>query len=196
LFIADEVQSGFGRTGKLFAVERSGARADVIVFAKGIASGMPIAGIASRKELLDMQPPGSQGGTYAGHAVACAAANATIEVLTRPGFLENVNQRGQQLRAGLNEMRATSAGHGILPIRDVRGHGLMIGIEFDDDVVPKGTADKVKEACLSRGLIILSTGLKETLRMIPPLNVSPQECDEALHIIRGALAEVTLELRK
>jgi len=196
LFIADEVQTGFGRTGKLFAIERSRTRADILVFAKGIASGVPIAGIASRKELFDKQSPGSQGGTYAGNAIACAAANATIEVLTRPGFLENVNERGDQLRAALNEMKAESAGHGILPIKDVRGHGLMIGIEFDNNVIPKGTANKVAEACLSRGLIILSTGVFETIRMIPPLNVSAKECDEALRVIRDALAEVASELKK
>lgn len=195
LFVADEVQTGFGRTGRLFAIEHSGARPDVLVFAKGIASGMPLAGIASRKELFDKQIPGSQGGTYAGNAVACAAANATIGVLTKSGFMENVNERGEQLRSGLEEMKAMSA-DGVVPIKDVRGHGLMIGIEFDKDVVPKGTAATFAKACLSRGLIILSTGIFETIRMIPPLNVSSEECGEALHIVRDAHAEVASALEQ
>jgi 4-aminobutyrate aminotransferase len=189
LFIADEVQTGFGRTGKMFAIERSGAKPDVMVFAKGIASGIPIAGIASRRELTDKQPAGSQGGTYAGNAMACAAANATIGVLTRQGFLDHVNERGDQLRTGIEDMRQ------LLPVKDIRGHGLMIGIEFDKSVVPKGMASKVTKACLSRGMIILSTGVFETIRMIPPLNVSASECEEALTILKAAFEEVAEELK-
>jgi 4-aminobutyrate aminotransferase len=189
LFIADEVQTGFGRTGKMFAIERSGAKPDVLVFAKGIASGIPIAGIASRKELTDAQPAGAQGGTYAGNAIACAAANATIGVLSKDGFMDDVNARGEQLRAGLHEMKH------LLPVKDIRGHGLMIGIEFDKDVVPKGFAGKISKACLSRGMIILSTGVFETIRMIPPLNVSASECDESLKIMKAAFEEVAAELK-
>merc|ERR1712100_468275 len=101
LLVADEVQSGFGRTGKMFAVEHYGVNPDIMIFAKGIATGMPIAGIAARKDLMNAQPGGSQGGTYAGNAVAAAAANATIEVMYDDNVLANVEQRGEQMMDGL-----------------------------------------------------------------------------------------------
>ena len=94
LFVADEVQSGFGRTGKMFAVEHLGVEPDVICMAKGIASGFPFAALGTRRELDDRWPRGSHGGTYGGNPIGCAAALATIEVLTEPGFLDNVNARG------------------------------------------------------------------------------------------------------
>lgn len=183
LFIADEVQSGFGRTGKMFAVERYGVTPDIMVFAKGIASGIPIAGIASRRELMNTQPGGSQGGTYAGNAIACAAANATIDVMTQPGFLQRVDERGKQLTEGFLAMQEDFPG----VILQVRGPGLMIGVEFDPDKVEKGFATKVVKACLSRGLIVLSTGIYETLRIIPPLTVSAEECSIALAILRDSI---------
>jgi len=185
LLIADEVQTGFGRTGKMFAIEHApGVQPDVLIFAKGVASGLPLAGIASRRELTDRQPAGSQGGTYAGNAISCSAANATIDVLKRDGFMQKVNERGEQLRSGLEAMR------GILPIKDIRGHGLMIGVEFDKDKLSKGIAAQVSKACLSRGLIMLQTGVFETIRMVPPLNVSASDCEHALRIIRASLEEV------
>merc|ERR1719359_1006668 len=101
LLIADEVQTGFGRTGKMFAVENYDVQPDILIFAKGIATGMPIAGIAARTALTNLQPAGSQGGTYAGNAVACAAAKATIETIEEENILANVTARGMQLRDGL-----------------------------------------------------------------------------------------------
>mmetsp|Transcript_102377 Transcript_102377/g.285256 ORF Transcript_102377/g.285256 Transcript_102377/m.285256 type:complete len:449 (-) Transcript_102377:235-1581(-) len=183
LFIADEVQSGFGRTGRMFAMEHAGVHPDILVFAKGIASGFPIAGIASRKELMDTQPGGSQGGTYSGNVVACAAANATLEVMLEPGFMANVQERGQQLTRGFKAMQRD----GIAPIADVRGPGLMIGLEFDDSKVEKGFATKVCKACLSNGVVVLNTGIYETLRIIPPLTISEEECDLGLNVIRKSL---------
>jgi len=185
LFIADEVQSGFGRTGKMFAVEHDGVHPDILVFAKGIATGFPLAGIASRKELMDKQPGGSQGGTYAGNAVACAAANATIEVMLNDGILANVEERGRQITEGLLAMQREG-----YPIKEVRGPGLMIGMDFDTTKVAKGFAATVAKACLARGAIILPTGIFETLRLIPPLIISSDECAQALAILRDALQEV------
>ena len=118
LFVADEVQSGFGRTGKLFSVEHSGIEPDVICMAKGIASGFPFAALGTRRELDDRWPRGSHGGTYGGNPIGCAAALATIDILTAPGFLDNVNARGAQLLDGLRSVQADDSG-----LRQVRGVG-------------------------------------------------------------------------
>uniref|UniRef100_A0A7S1S0V8 Acetylornithine transaminase n=1 Tax=Alexandrium catenella TaxID=2925 RepID=A0A7S1S0V8_ALECA len=185
LFIADEVQSGAGRTGKMWAMEHEGVHPDILVFAKGIATGFPLAGIASRKELMDVQPGGSQGGTYAGNIVACAAANAVLDVMAEPGFFETVQARGQQIKDGLEAMKRD----GVAPITEVRGPGLMIGVEFDENKVGKGFSSQVCKACLSNGLILLNTGLYETMRVIPPLTVSEEECDIALSIFRKSLQQ-------
>lgn len=108
LLIADEVQCGFGRTGSYFAIDgHFDVVPDILVMAKGIADGYPLSGIASRKELTDMQPPGSMGGTYAGNAVACAAALATQEVIQEENLLENTRARGAQIRAGLEKLKAS-----------------------------------------------------------------------------------------
>lgn len=186
LFIADEVQSGFGRTGRMFAVERDNVAPDILVFAKGVASGLPLAGIASRKDLMDKQPAGSQGGTYAGNALACAAANATIDVMTEPGFMDAVEERGRQLTDGFLALQRKHP----QVIKQVRGPGLMIGVEFDDAQVEKGFAGKVSKACLARGMVVLPTGIFETLRIIPPLTVNATECEQALAIFTAALEDV------
>jgi len=181
LFIADEVQSGFGRTGSMFAVNHDNVSPDILVFAKGVASGFPLAGIASRRDLTATQPPGSQGGTYAGNVIACAAANATLEIMMAPGFLEGVNARGEQLRRSLQRLQEQHPE----VIQEVRGPGLMIGLEFHQ--VPKGFAQQVVKACLARGLILLPTGIFETLRIIPPLTVSEEECDKGVSILKDAI---------
>ena len=110
LFVADEVQTGFGRTGRMFAVEHYGVQPDVICMAKGIASGFPFAALGASAELMARWPTGSHGGTYGGNPIGCAAALATIEVLTEPGFLDNVRARGEQLMAGLSELQAEDEG--------------------------------------------------------------------------------------
>ncbi|CAI5734516.1 unnamed protein product [Hyaloperonospora brassicae] len=187
LLIADEVQSGFGRTGSHFAIDgHFDVQPDILAFAKGIADGYPISGIASRKELTDTQPAGSMGGTYAGNAVACAAAIATQEVIAEENVLENTRARGAQLRAGLDELKAS----GRYPIVDVRGLGLMIGVEFDFTTTPKGTAHRISLACLDHGMMLLTTSIYETLRFMPPLTVTESECALALEIFRKALDDV------
>ncbi|KAI9915817.1 hypothetical protein PsorP6_008003 [Peronosclerospora sorghi] len=187
LLIADEVQSGFARTGNYFAIDgHFHVQPDIIAFAKGIADGYPISGIASRKELMDMQPPGSMGGTYAGNPVACAAAIATQEVIAEENVLENTRARGAQLQAGLNKLKAS----GKYPILDVRGLGLMIGVEFDPARTPSGTVSKISSACLNHGMMLLTTSIFETLRFMPPLTVSEDECKLALGIFEMALDDV------
>ena len=180
LFIADEVQSGFGRTGKLFAVEHSGIEPDIICMAKGIASGFPFAALGTTEELSSRWPTGSHGGTYGGNAIGCAAALATIEVLTAPGFLDNVNARGEQLMCGLRAVQADDDG-----ITQVRGLGLMVGTDFHD---PSRVA-AVQARCLSEGhLIVMNAGTYgRTLRWMPPLVVDEQEIDLALTVFGSAV---------
>ena len=146
VFIADEVQSGFGRTGELFAVDHLGIEPDVICMAKGIASGFPFAALGTRRELDDRWPTGSHGGTYGGNPIGCAAALATIEVLTSDGFLDNVRARGGQLVDGLTELQAGDPG-----LVQVRGVGLMIATVFDD---PARVA-AIQRHCLREGHLIL-----------------------------------------
>ena len=187
LLIADEIQSGFGRTGDYFAIDgHFDVQPDILTFAKGIADGYPISGIASRKEFMDTQPPGSMGGTFAGNAVACAAAIATQEVFAEENVLENTRIRGAQLRAGLNNLKAS----GKYPILDVRGLGLMIGLEFDPAAAPKGTANKISMACLRHGMMLLTTSIYETLRFMPALTVTEDECTLALEIFERSLNDV------
>jgi 4-aminobutyrate aminotransferase len=180
LFIADEVQSGFGRTGELFAVEHFGIEPDVICMAKGIASGFPFAALGTRRELDDRWPTGSHGGTYGGNPIGCAAALATIEVMTEPGFLDNVRERGAQLMSGLGELQQLDDG-----FRQVRGLGLMVASVFDD---PARVA-AVAAHCRQEGrLILMSAGTYGTaLRWMPPLVVSASEIDEGLSAFAAAL---------
>lgn len=180
LFVADEVQSGFGRTGKMFAVEHYGVEPDVICMAKGIASGFPFAALGTRRELDDRWPTGSHGGTYAGNAIGCAAALATIEVLREPGFLDNVLARGEQLQAGIRELQRE---HDV--IAQVRGLGLMVGTEFHD---PARVA-AVQQHCLREGrLILMNAGTYGAcLRWMPPLVVTEHEIDLALAAFGAAL---------
>ncbi|MBA3287727.1 MAG: aspartate aminotransferase family protein [Acidimicrobiia bacterium] len=180
LFIADEVQSGFGRTGTMFAVEQLGVEPDVICMAKGIASGFPFAALGTRRALDDRWPTGSHGGTYGGNPMGCAAALATIDVMTAPGFLENVRDRGDQLRDGLRQLQAQHDG-----LRQVRGLGLMVASVFDDPA----RVSAVAQHCLRDGrLILMSAGTAGTaLRWMPPLVVTAAEIDEALHAFGAAV---------
>jgi 4-aminobutyrate aminotransferase len=186
LLIADEVQCGFGRTGKMFAVEHFGVTPDILIMAKGIASGYPLSAIATRHELSKVQPPGSMGGTYSGNAVACAAALATIEVFEEENILQNVQARSEQLVTGLHEI----VQRGKYPVKEIRGLGLMIGMEFDKSV-RKGFSHEVsKRLCDHHNMLLLNTSIFETIRYIPPLNVTKEEVDIALHKTELAMQEL------
>jgi 4-aminobutyrate aminotransferase len=188
LLIADEIQSGFGRTGKWFAQEHFGLVPDIMTAAKGIASGLPLSGVFSRMELMQKWLPGSHGGTYGGNAVACAAAVATIQAIKAEGMIENARARSEQLMTGLRHLQEEFPAIG-----DVRGLGVMIGTEFRDaERKPdKATAKAVAHACLDRKLMLLTCGpWDNTIRWIPPLVVKPEQIDEGLHIFRAALEEV------
>ena len=182
LFIADEVQSGFGRTGRMFAIEHYDIEPDIICMAKGIASGFPFAALGTRRELDDRWPTGSHGGTYGGNPMGCAAALATIDVLTADGFMHNVQQRGEQLRNGLLSLR-----HDV--VTDVRGNGLMVAADLNSAELTKA----VVSHCLNdEKLILMTAGAQgNTIRFMPPLTVSEEEIDLALAALRNALRSAT-----
>jgi 4-aminobutyrate aminotransferase len=189
LLILDEIQSGFGRTGKWFAFEHYGVEPDIMTVAKGIASGLPLSGVFSNLDLMKKWPGGSHGGTYGGNAVACAASVATIQAIREEAMLENALQRGTQLQTGLRKLQE------IYPqIGDVRGLGLMIGTEFELDGKFKNAKPLVKEimhAAEERGLLLLSCGTYDsTIRWIPPLNVSAEQVKDALDIFADSLKQV------
>ena len=186
LLIADEVQTGYGRTGRFWGHQHAeGVTPDVIVTAKGLASGFPLSAIAAPKALMEKAWPGSQGGTYGGNAVACAAALATLGVVQEEGLVENSRVQGEKLVAGVRD-----AAQGIAAIGDVRGIGLMVGIEFVDAAgKPDGaTAAKVHAAAAEQGLLLLTCGVYgNVVRMIPPLVVTAEQIDEGLALWTKAL---------
>jgi 4-aminobutyrate aminotransferase len=184
LLVADEVQSGFGRTGKFFAVEHFGLVPDIMTMAKGLASGFPLSGVAAPRALMDKWIPGSHGGTYGGNAVACAAAEATIRVL-QDGPVENAARMGQFLMDGLHEIQ------GRFPVMgDVRGLGLMVGAEFTypDDKPATDLVKKVIAHCQEDKLLLLNCGTySNVIRWIPPLIVTQVQIETALDIFERAL---------
>jgi 4-aminobutyrate aminotransferase len=189
LLIADEVQTGIGRTGHMWACEWSDVRPDILVTAKGIASGLPLSGIMARRELLEKFGPGAHGGTYGGNAVACAAALATLDVIAAEGLLENARRQGDRLLSGL---RRTAAGHP--GVAEVRGRGLMVGIEFAEGDVLRPRPDLAKsliQAAFERKLLLLSCGAYgHVVRIIPPLVTTDTEVDSSISTISESLAAI------
>ncbi len=189
LLIADEVQTGFGRTGELFAVRHWDVEPDILVMAKGIASGMPLSGIIARREILDRMPPGSHGGTYGGNVVSCAAALATLDVIEDERLVANARDRGAQLLDGLGRICAGRA-----QVGNVRGLGLMVALEFvkpgeGDGRVPNPELTKrVQKEAFDRRLLLLTAGTYvNVIRIIPPLVTTAEEVDQALLVIEQAL---------
>jgi 4-aminobutyrate aminotransferase len=180
LLVADEIQSGAGRTGKMWAVEHWGVEPDILLVAKGIASGMPLGAMVARAEIMESWGIGAHGSTYGGNPVACAAALATIELL-EGGLTANAAVRGEQLLAGLRQIR----GRQPKSVIDVRGKGLMIGVEFAD---PK-LAEEVQWACFTRGLLVLECG-RQTVRLCPPLIASESDVSTAVRIFGEAVEAV------
>ena len=189
LLIADEVQTGFGRTGKMFAVQHQNVEPDILVMAKGIASGLPLSGLIARKELLESWAPGTHGGTYGGNVIACAAALATLDVIEDEKLVENAATRGAQMLAGMKKIAAGRSGIG-----DVRGIGLMLAFEFvkpgeGDGRTPDPDAVKrVITEANKRKLLLLSAGpYGQVIRIIPPLGTSAEEVELALKILEESL---------
>jgi 4-aminobutyrate aminotransferase len=186
LLVADEVQSGMGRTGKMFAIEHAGVRPDMIAIAKGIASGMPL-GIAVARADLMTWPPGAHASTFGGNPVSCASALATLKLL-KESLIANAAEVGGHLMAGLKSLAAT---HPL--IGDVRGRGLMIGVELVRDRHTKERASEERDAAVAaafeRGLLLLGAG-KNAIRFSPPLVLTREQADTAIRIFDEALSEV------
>jgi 4-aminobutyrate aminotransferase len=187
LLVADEIQTGLGRTGKFFAVEHFGIVPDVMTIAKGIASGLPLSGVITRKDLAAKWRTGTHGGTYGGNVVACVAGAATLRAIKEENLLANATARGEQLISGLRKLQAEFP-----VIGDVRGLGLMVGVEFTRDGQPDTTTSKaIVKMALESGLMLLTCGTYDNvIRWIPPLVVTEAEIDEALTIFAAALDTV------
>lgn len=183
LLVADEIQSGAGRTGRMWAVEHWGVEPDILLSAKGIASGMPLGAMLARASVMEAWGPGAHGSTYGGNPVACAAALATLELL-EDGLIANAAARGAQALAGLWALAARFEGL----IREVRGLGLMLGIEFDTP----DHAEEVQWECFQRGLLVLECG-RSSVRLSPPLVVSEAEMTTGLGLFGEAVAAVAGE---
>jgi 4-aminobutyrate aminotransferase len=190
LLVIDEVQSGFGRTGKFFAHEHAGIKADIMTMAKGMGSGFPISGIVSSKEIMSKWQVGTHGGTYGGNAVGCVAVEATIKVIKEEKLVENAAARGRQLMDGLAEIQSRYPVLG-----DVRGLGLMVGCEFtnpDNGQPDANITKKVVAHALNEGnLILLTCGMYgNVIRWIPPLVVTAAQIDKGLEKFEKAVAAV------
>jgi 4-aminobutyrate aminotransferase len=184
LLIADEVQSGIGRTGKMWACEHEGVVPDIVASAKGLGGGMPIGAMIARKELTEHWQPGSHGNTYGGNALACAAANTVLR-LVEEELMANATRVGAYLKEGLEELQGRYE-----QIGDVRGRGLMVGVEFVKSRATKepakALATEVMEQAFKRGALLLTCGAS-TIRFCPPLTLSEAEVDEGLSIFEAAL---------
>ncbi|MNQ17080.1 4-aminobutyrate aminotransferase PuuE [compost metagenome] len=186
LLIADEVQTGFGRTGKLYAMEHHSVQADLITMAKSLGGGFPISGVVGRADVMDGPAAGGLGGTYAGNPLAVAAAHAVLDVIAEEKLCDRANVLGEKLRAHLEGLRAKVPG-----IADVRGLGSMVALELND-ASGKPDAEAVKRVqarALEQGLILLSCGVYgNVLRFLYPLTIPDAQFDRALAILSDALA--------
>ena len=196
ILIADEVQSGFARTGKLFAIEHSGVEPDLVTTAKSLAGGFPLSGIIGRAAIMDAAEPGGLGGTYAGSPVACAAALAVLDVIEQEKLLDRANAIGARMIERLQRM---SRRNDLLPMANIRGPGAMIAFDL---VKSRGSQDpdgdaakRVTARALENGLILLSCGIYgETIRILVPLTVSDAILEEGLAALESALAGVSAAL--
>jgi len=176
LFIADEVQTGVGRTGTFLCVDHAGVRPDIVTLAKGLGGGVPIGALVARRE-VSVFAPGDQGGTYNGNPLVCAAALAVLEEVTAPGFLERVRENGAFLAEGLAVLSRR------LGLGEVRGAGLLLALDLD---APR--AEKVVALARERGLLV-NAPRPQTLRFMPALNVSREELREAIAILESVLQD-------
>jgi 4-aminobutyrate aminotransferase len=187
LLVADEVQSGTGRTGKMFAIEHWQVEPDIVCLAKALASGMPVSAMIARDQVMNW-PPGAHGSTFGGNPVCCAAAHATLDVIEEEGLLDNASRVGGWLLDSLQELAEERH-----MIGDVRGLGLMIAVEMvkdkDSKEMAREEADAVVQACFRRGLLLLPCG-PSSIRFSPPLILSEAQARTAFHIFAEALAEV------
>ncbi|MES1928006.1 aminotransferase [Salinisphaera dokdonensis CL-ES53] len=181
---ADEVQAGYGRTGKFWSHSHYDVQPDIVVTAKGLASGFPLSACAAPRKIMEKGLAGSQGGTYGGNVVACAAALATLDVIEEEGLVENAGAQGAHLKERLDRLADKDKGIG-----DVRGKGLMTGVEFQKDGKPDGDrAGKIAKECEKHGLLLLRCGPgKQVVRFLPPLVVTREQIDAGVDIFAKAV---------
>jgi acetylornithine/succinyldiaminopimelate/putrescine aminotransferase len=173
LLVFDEIQCGMGRTGTMWAHEQLGVTPDVMTVAKGLGGGLPVGACVTDEDNAEVLGPGDHGSTFAGGPVIAAAANAVLDTIGEPGFLDTVRERGEQLAAGLRDL-------GLEP----RGAGLMVGFDLPD------AQDVARRALLEQRLVVHATG-PATIRMLPPLTVAPDEVDEAVRRLGAALGSAS-----
>jgi 4-aminobutyrate aminotransferase/(S)-3-amino-2-methylpropionate transaminase len=191
VLVADEIQSGFGRTGRLFAIEHAGVEPDVITLAKSVAGGVPLSGVVGKAEIMDAPGPGGLGGTYAGSPLACAAGLVVLDVLRDEKLLERASQTGNFLVSRLKGLQARFA-----EIGDVRGLGAMVAIELVKsrraDSPDGDLAKAVVQAAAKRGLVILACGMNgNVIRFLAPLTISDSLLKEGMNLFEQALADAT-----
>lgn len=187
VLIADEIQTGFGRTGKLFGFEHSGIQPDLVTVAKSLAGGFPISGVVGKAEIMDAPTPGGLGGTYGGNAIACAAALAVLDAFEQDGLVERAAAHGAKLSAALAALKVAHSDIGV-----VRGLGFMRAIEFvTDGDTKKPDADRaqqVMERARERGLLVIKCGVhRNIVRFLAPIVISDEDLDEAMRILADAL---------
>jgi 4-aminobutyrate aminotransferase/(S)-3-amino-2-methylpropionate transaminase len=190
LLIADEIQTGFGRTGRFFAVEHAGVEPDLLLAGKSIAAGLPLASVTGRADLMEAPPVGGLGGTYGGNPLACVAALAVIDVMREEGLVERAGAIGAVAVARLRALQRRVA-----QIGDVRGLGAMVGMELVEDRATKVPAReataRVLAACLDRGLLILKSGVYDNvIRLLVPLVISDEDLERGLAILESAVESV------
>jgi 4-aminobutyrate aminotransferase len=192
LLIFDEVQSGIGRTGKMFACEHDGVRPDIMTLAKGLGSGLPIGAVVAKKRIMQQWQRGAHGNTYGGNPISCAAALATLDLVSRE-YQQNAERVGQHFMDRLRELARTYP-----CIGEVRGRGLMIGMEMIEPNAERTPAKALCDAVVTRayynGLLLLSCGVS-TVRFMPPLSTTPAEVDEGIALLRVALDEALAQTR-
>jgi 4-aminobutyrate aminotransferase/(S)-3-amino-2-methylpropionate transaminase len=195
LLVSDEIQSGMGRTGTLWAIDHSGVIPDIVTTAKSLAAGMPLSAVVGRANVMDAPHPGGLGGTYSGNPLACVAALEAMDQISKPAFLERSAAIGQRLRSALDDIQAA---HPRL-VGDVRGLGSMLVMEFVKDPVTKqpwveATAAVTAET-VKRGVITIRAGLySNCVRFLPPLDITDAQLDEALEVVAASVDQVAADL--
>lgn len=185
MLIFDEVQTGFGRTGKMFAAEHSGVTPDILVLAKALSGGMPLGAIVATRETHEKWPVGGHGSTFGGNPISCAAALANIKVIEADNLVDRSRDVGAQIVARLKKSLA-----GLPGIKEIRGLGLMIGIEFHRDVAGHAVP-AIKQKCLDNKLLIMNCGVEgQTIRLMLPLNIDKSDLDEGLTILENAVKDI------
>jgi 4-aminobutyrate aminotransferase/(S)-3-amino-2-methylpropionate transaminase len=179
VLVSDEIQSGFGRTGTMFAIEHANVVPDLVLVAKSLAGGLPLAAVVGRAEIMDAPAPGGLGGTFAGNPLACAAALATLDAFAEDGVLDNAKRVGERTRAALLELQRRH-----VAIVDVRGLGAMLAFELRTGA----DAQRILEAARSRGLLLLKAGAGNVIRLLMPLTSTDRDLDAGLEILSQSCA--------